>query len=164
MKQDKFEMYKSTMRKMMRISRLHRMLFERNISQMGIHHSQHHLLMYIAKEGEITSQKEIAEKFGISPAAIARTLKSLESEGFVVRENLEDDGRYNRITITDKGKQIVENSHKMFQETDSSIFEDFSEDDLLEFNQLLDKMQSKLVSKNEEYCCVRKNDEKQAND
>ena len=103
MEQEKFEIYKSTMRKMMRISILHRTLFERNISQMGIHHSQHHLLMYIAKEGEITSQKELAEKFGISAAAIARTLKSLETEGFVVRENLEGDGRYNRIIITDKG-------------------------------------------------------------
>lgn len=164
MEQDNFEIYKSTMLKMLRISRLHRMVFEKNISNMGIHHSQHHLLMYIAKAGEITSQKEIAEKFEISPAAIARTLKSLESEGFVVRENLEGDGRYNRITITDKGKQIVENSYKMFQETDSSLFEDFSDDDIVKFNQLLDGIQSKLISKNEEHCCVRKNNEKQTND
>ena len=160
MEQDNFEMHKSTMRKMLRIGRLHRTLFERNISKMGIHHSQHHLLMYIAKEKEIDSQKVIAEKFGITPAAVARTLKSLEAEGYIERTNVEDDSRYKKIVITEKGNNIVQESHRMFKETDESIFEDFSDDDICKFNEYLDMMQSKLVDKNEEKCCVRKSNEK----
>ncbi len=147
MEQENFEIYKTVMRKMIRISRLHRMVFERNISNMGIHHSQHHLLMYIAKEGEILSQKQIAERFGITPAAVARSLKSLESEGFISRTNLEGDGRFNRIAITDKGREIVENSYKMFQEIDSSVFENFTESEIEEFNALLDKIQANLIKK-----------------
>ena len=160
MDQDKFEIYKSTMRKMLRIGRLHRTLFERNISQMGVHHSQHHLLMYIAKEKEIDSQKVIAEKFGITAAAVARTLKSLEAEGFIERTNVEDDSRYKKIVITEKGNDIVRESHKMFKETDESIFENFSDEDIEIFNEYLDRMQSKLIEKNEENCCVRNSDEK----
>ena len=161
MSNENIEIYKTTMRKMLGISRLHRNLCERNISKMGIHHSQHHLLMYIAKKGEISSQKEIAERFDITPAAVARSLKSLENEGFIERENLEDDSRFNRIKITDKGKEIIENSYKIFEDIDSRIFEDFSEEEIAEFNLFLDKMQSKLVEKNEESYCVRKADEKQ---
>ena len=160
MQHNNFETYKATMRKMLRVSRLHRMVCERNISQMGIHHSQHHLLMYIAKKGEITTQKEIAECFGITPAAVARSLKSLETEGFIERANLEGDSRCNRIKITDKGKEIIENSYKMFEDIDRGIFEDFSEDEIYALNDYLDKMQSKLSKKNEE-CCVRRTDEKQ---
>ena len=160
MQHNNFETYKATMRKMLRVSRLHRMVCERNISQMGIHHSQHHLLMYIAKEGEITTQKEIAERFGITPAAVARSLKSLESEGFIERDNFEGDGRCNRIKITDKGKEIIENSYKMFEDIDSGIFEDFNEDEIYALNYYLDKMQLKLLKKNDE-CCVRRTDEKQ---
>ena len=160
MEQQNFELYKTTMRKMLRVSKLHRMLFERNISRMGIHHSQHHLLMYVAKEGEITTQKEIAERFGITPAAVARSLKSLESEGFIERANLEGDGRCNRIKITDKGKEMIENSYKMFEDIDSGIFEDFNEDEIYALNDYLDKMQLKLLKKNDE-CCVRRTDEKQ---
>ena len=160
MEQENFEIYKTVMRKMIRISRLHRMVFERNISNMGIHHSQHHLLMYIAKEGEILSQKQIAERFGITPAAVARSLKSLESEGFISRTNLEGDGRFNRITITDKGKEIVEDSYKMFQEIDSSVFENFTESEIEEFNALLDKIQANLIEKNDERSCERRKDEK----
>lgn len=160
MELENFEIYKTVMRKMIRISRLHRMVFERNISNMGIHHSQHHLLMYIAKEGEILSQKQIAERFGITPAAVARSLKSLESEGFISRTNLEGDGRFNRIAITDKGREIVENSYKMFQEIDSSVFENFTESEIEEFNTLLDKIQANLIEKNDERSCERRKDEK----
>ena len=161
MEQDNFEIYKLTMRKMLRIGRLHRTLFERNISQMGIHHSQHHLLMYIAKEKEIDSQKVIAEKFGITAAAVARSLKSLEAEGYIERMSVEDDSRYKKIVITEKGNNIVRESHKMFKETDESVFEDFSEEDITKFNEYLDMMQSKLIEKHEENCCVRKSNEKE---
>lgn len=158
MSADNIEIYKSTMRKMLCISRLHRKLCERNISKMGIHNSQHHLLMYISKRGEISSQKEIAERFEITPAAVARSLKSLENEGFIQRENLEDDGRFNRIRITDRGKETIEASYKIFEEIDNSIFENFNENEITEFNLLLDKIQSNLADKadkNDENCCVR---------
>ena len=159
MSKENLEIYKATMRKMLCVSRLHHKVCERNISKMGIHNSQHHLLMYIAKKGEISSQKEIAERFEITPAAVARSLKSLETEGFIQRENLEGDSRFNRIKITDKGKEIIENSYRIFEEVDSNIFEEFTIDEITEFNRFLDKMQSKLNDKNEENCCVRKKDE-----
>ncbi len=158
------EKYALTMHKLMRIGRLHRVVFERNISNMGIHHSQHHLLMYLAKEGEVGSQKEIAEKLGVSSAAVARLLKGLEAEGFIEKCSIENDGRYNKISITEKGKDIVHRSHVLFKETDMSVFRDFSDDELILFNELLDKMQSGLlekIDKNELCCCVRsRNEEK----
>ena len=160
MDKNNFEIYKSTMRKMVCIGRLHRTVFERNISKMGIHHSQHHLLMYIAKEGEIPSQKQIAEKFGITPAAVARSLKALESEGYIERSCVEDDSRFKKIVITDKGSEIVRKSHQMFKETDESVFEKFSDDDIARFNEYLDLMKSSLDEKYEENCCVRKENEK----
>ncbi len=161
MDNDKFEVYKSTMRKMMRIGRLHRTVFERNISKMGIHHSQHHLLMYIAHVEEVKSQKEIADKFGISPAAVARSLKTLEAEGFIERTSTVGDNRFNKISITEKGKEIVNKSHIMFKETDESIFEDFSDEDVVKFNEYLERIQSKLLEKCGECCCVRRSDEKE---
>lgn len=160
MDKDNFEIYKSTMRKMVCIGRLHRTVFERNISKMGIHHSQHHLLMYIAKEKEIPSQKQIAEKFGITAAAVARSLKALESEGYIERMCAEEDGRFKMIVITEKGRGIVEKSHQMFKETDESIFEKFSDDDITRFNEYLDLMKANLNEKYEENCCVRKENEK----
>ncbi len=139
------ELYKNTVRKMMHISRLHRCVFEKNISQLGIHHSQHHLLMYIAKKGDVNSQKEIAEKFNITPAAVARSLKTLELEGYVTRCNTDGDNRYNKIVVTEKGKSVAEQSYKMFIDTDKALFRDFTDEDMLSFNAYLDKIQAKLL-------------------
>ncbi|MBR2381392.1 MAG: MarR family transcriptional regulator [Clostridia bacterium] len=160
MEKDNFEIYKSTMRKMARVGRLHWNAFERNISRMGIHHSQHHLLMYIAKEKEVPSQKQIAECFGVTPAAVARSLKALENEGYIERACVEDDGRYKKIVITEKGRDIVEKTHQSFKEIDESVFADFSDEDIDKFNRYLDLMQSRLTKKSEENLCVRKENEK----
>ena len=161
MKEINYEVYKETFRKMWRIGMLHRTIFEKNISDMGIHHSQHHLLMYIAKEGEVSSQKVLAEKFCISPAAIARTLKELEVEGYIEKSSIENDCRCNKIIITEKGKAIVSATHKLFKKTDEISFADFSEEDLQKFNDYLDKMQSRLHEENKDCCCVRKTNEKE---
>ena len=161
MDKDNYDVYKATMHKMMRVGRLHRAVFERNISKMGIHHSQHHLLMYISKQEEITSQKHIAEKFGITSAAVARSLKSLESEGYIERTSASGDGRFNRIVITEKGRDIVEKTCRMFEETDRTVFSDFDEKDIETFNSYLDRMQGRLLEKCENICCERKcNEEK----
>ena len=159
--QDKdFEIYKSTMRKMMHIGRLHRATFEKNISNMGIHHSQHHLLMYIAKEGEVATQKQIAEKFRITPAAVARSLKTLEAEGYIERSSIEDDCRCNKISITDKGKDIVQRSHILFKETYRALFEGFTDEDISLFNSYLDRIREKLWNMDNERC-EKKTDEEQ---
>ena len=49
----------------------------------------------------------------------------------------------------------------MFKEIDENIFCDFTDEDIAKFNQYLDMMQSKLIDKNEEHLCVRKQDEKE---
>lgn len=144
MENNNFELYKSMMQKMGCIGRLHRSIFEKYISSLGIHQSQHYLLVYIAKHGEIGSQKQLAERFGITPAAIARTLKALEAEGYIERTNIANDGRLNKIIITEKGKNIVTNSYIMFSEIDSSIFSDFSNEEIESFNLYLDKIKNKL--------------------
>ena len=152
MEQNNIEIYKAMMQKMICVVRSHRSVFEKKISKLGLHQSQHQLLMYISKQGEVSSQKEIAEKFGITPAAVARTLKGLENDGFIERMTTENDSRFNKIVITPRGKEIVEKTKEMFHQIDSDIFEDFTMNDLNEFNSYLDKIKSKLVMKYEEGC------------
>ena len=67
----------------MKTDRLHRKAFEGLVSRLGIHRSQHIMLMHLAKD-EGTSQKALAEHLQISDAAVAVTIKKLEAgEGCV---------------------------------------------------------------------------------
>lgn len=135
-----------TFYKMIQVDRLHRSIFEKMHSAFGIHRSQHRLLMYISRKDVCPSQKDIAEHFDISPAAVAVSLKKLEDSGYIVRESLENDNRFNRITLTEKGKKVVEKSEDFFAESDFAMFSDFTEKDYENLTDCLEKMMRGLKS------------------
>ena len=135
--------YKETMRNFIHISKLHRAIFESNVSSLGIHQSQHHLLMHIARSGELPSQKDIAEHFKISPAAVAVSLKKLECGGFIEKMPSED-ARVNKIVITPHGEEIIEKTHEMFAEIDRRVFLGISEEELDSANAFLKKILTNL--------------------
>lgn len=133
-----------TFYKMIQVDRLHRSIFEKMHSAFGIHRSQHRLLMYISRNDVCPSQKVIAEHFGISPAAVAVSLKKLEDGGYILRESLENDNRFNRIALTEKGKCLVRKSEEFFSMCDYAMFENFTESDYENLTACLEKMQEGL--------------------
>ncbi len=124
-------------------SRLHHALAESKISKLGLHRSQHHMLICI-KNNQAVCQKDLAQKLEISPAAVAVTLKKLEASGLVKRCASSDDNRMNQIELTDAGKDLLEETSEYFLHIDHSAFEDFSESDMETFEALLMKMKHSL--------------------
>ena len=126
-----------------RVMRRHHAHVERCIGTLGLHHSQHRMLMHLAKrEGELPSQKELAEHLGISPAAVTPTLKKLEKEGYISRTITDEDNRRNEIRITEEGIAKVVESRGIFESADRSMFEGFSEDEmatLISFMERIDR-------------------------
>lgn len=76
------------------------------------------ILDHHGNEGEIASQRELAEALRVSPATIATSLKSLERLGYVEKKADEQDGRRNRVMITEKGKAAVKQCFELFDEID----------------------------------------------
>ena len=138
------ERARNTFYKMIQIDRLHRSIFEKMHSAFGIHRSQHRLLMYIARRDVCPSQKDRAEHFGISPAAVAVSLKKLEDSGYISRECFENDNRFNTTIVTEKGKNLVEKSEDIFSRSDYAMFKDFTEEDYRNLLTCLDKMNKGL--------------------
>ncbi len=126
--------------KMIQVSRAHRCVFESMHSALGIHHSQHRMLMFISKQDKNPSQKDIAKHFDISAAAVAVSIRKLEEAGYVTRQSLESDSRFNSIIITEKGKEIANLSRQYFADADKAMFENFSEEDYKNFEKCLDMM------------------------
>ena len=124
----------------MHIGRLHRRAVENKIGKAGVHKSQHMILMYLHRKSGKVSQKDIANHFEISPAAVAVSLKKLETGGYIERNSAESDNRYNEITITEKGKEVVEYSRKVFEEVDEKSFEGISAEEREVLITLLDKI------------------------
>ena len=128
----------------MSTDRLRRKLFDRNVKSLGIHHTQHRILMYISRHDGVISQKQISERFEISPAAVAGTIKKLEHNGYITRTVSENDNRYNDIQITDKGRKIIDDSRSFFIEIDKKTFENFTDEEVEQLMYLLNKMKKSL--------------------
>ena len=75
-----------------------------------------------------TTQDAIAKTLALDPAAVARSLKSLEAAEYVTREIDMTNQRKKNVTITTKGKQIVKKIISLLEKWDSIIFEGMSEE------------------------------------
>ncbi len=122
-----------------RIGRGHRWLIEREIAELGIHPSQHHVLMYLAKNGKST-QCSIAQAMEVSAATIAVSLKKLEKGKYIEKKSCPEDNRVNFITLTEKGKEVVRQSQLLFEQTDRELFRDLSEEEKEQFHGFLERI------------------------
>ena len=92
------------------LGRMQHRIIEARVRSLGIHPSQHLLLMRLSDMGRFPSQSQIAEELDISPASVARTLKQLEAGGYIERCGSDVDGRRNEIAISRKGEEMVQRS------------------------------------------------------
>ena len=134
--------------KFIQTNRLHRRIIERYGNRIELNCSEHRMLFFISKDGSLASQKELAQRLKISPAAVANTIKKLETDGYVERSKARDgcDCRANEITLTNKGSLAVTDSEKYFRYVDTTALAGFSQDELDELCRLLDKIQNNLHS------------------
>lgn len=121
-------------------SRMHHSEIERRVAHLGVHHSQHRMLMYLAQCEEEPSQRQLAEAQGVSPAAITSMLKGLEREGYITRAVTDEDNRRHRITITDKGRDKVEETHASFDGVDRAMLADFTQEEMILLASFLRRM------------------------
>ncbi len=124
---------------LMYTNRLHNVLMEDEIADLGIHVSQHHMLAIIAANKSIC-QKDIAKKLDISSAAVAVTLNRLASLDLITRTQSFDDARMNHISITEKGQELLKNSKQALAVMDEKFFEGISEEEISQVNEILKKI------------------------
>lgn len=128
----------------MHIGRMQHRIIEARVRRLGIHPSQHILLMHLSQMGRFPSQTQIAQELDVSPASVARTLKSLEANGYIERCGSDVDGRRNEIAISKKGEEMVRRSREIFDRLEAATFENFSDAELDCLEALLGKVMANL--------------------
>ena len=128
---------------MMKINKMHHSMIELKAKEIGMHRTQHKILMHLARDGMLPSQKELAERLNVSPAAITVALRKIEHDGYIER-TLGQDTRYNEIKITEKGRALVNKTRELFLEVDTAMFDGFTDEELDTYISFLEKMQSNI--------------------
>lgn len=122
-------------------ARSHHQTFEKEVRQFGVHRSQHKILMFLSRRGDlVTTQKDVAANFEISAAAVAVSVRKLEADGLINRIADEHDNRSNVITLTERGSEIVEKTKNLISKIDEAMFEGFDDDEIVQFSAYLSRL------------------------
>lgn len=128
---------------MIKTDHMHKCLIDSRVSELRIHRTQHRILMHLARCNTLPSQKDMAEHLKVTPAAVTGAIKKLEADGYVERTTGQDN-RYYELSITEKGRELVNKSRKMFCEIDSLMFEGFSDEELNNYISCLERLQANI--------------------
>ncbi len=138
------QQYREAVRTLMQTDKLHRTLLEKRIASLGIHRSQHIMLMVLSNFSATVKQADLAEKLGISNAAAAVTIKKLENGGYIERLSDNGDKRANIVQITSAGKAVVEESKMIFDSVERVMTSGITRTELAGFLAATEKMQINL--------------------
>ena len=125
------------------LHRLHRRAMEMRLNKTGVYRAQHQILMCLSDHPQ-SSQIQIAERFKISSSAVATSLKKLEKGGYLERVVDMEDNRFHKVSLTEKGRQVVENSHEIFQQTIREIYQNLSASDMEQMMSFYEKLEENL--------------------
>ncbi len=132
--------------KIMKLNRLHRSVIGDGTDEFKLRRSVNLMLIYISQCKAPPSQKDIAESFDITPAAVAMALKKMEMRGLIMRTPSESDNRINLIELSDAGRELLEKNKQRFDTADKVMLDGIDEKDLVEISKILDKMIANLVN------------------
>ncbi len=113
----------------------------------GLHEVSHPLLLCIlqgAAQDQGLTQRELAQRLEVSPAAVTTSLKSLEKRGYIHREPEPGDARRNRVSLTEKGQRAVEACTGCFQRVNMRMARGLSEEEKEQMRRLFRKMLDNL--------------------
>lgn len=144
---ERSELTRQTAGMFRRVDTMLRRYIDRKVCNTGVYPSQHRLLM-ILNHRPSCSQVELAEKFDVSAAAIAVSLKKLEKGGYITREAAHSDNRINQVNITEKGKAVIQESIRVFQEVDRCFFEGFTDEEVERFRQYMERVYRNMEKEN----------------
>lgn len=129
-------------------ARMHRAALDAQLSDIEQSGSAHAVLREISKaqcmKTAPLSQKQLAKALGISPAAVAMTVKKLEEEGLICRKSAKEDSRRNELYLSDEGKALVEKTRATFRRLDAQTYANLTDEEIDCMLTCLRKMQDNL--------------------
>ncbi len=107
--------------------------------------SQLRALFVLGKSAEVTAG-ELAKSADLNPASVTAMLDQLEANGIVARRRAAHDRRVCLISLTDKGRSIVDSERRRWQALWEASFGDLSEPELSLALQVMRRMIALLDS------------------
>jgi len=130
-------------KRMNKLNVLHRIYIHKQASKDGLYFGQLPILEYVEEHNGCT-QRELSDFMQVSPPSIAMSIKRMQKTGLLEKAMDGSDLRYNRISITKKGREISDKCRKDFNEVDKQLFQGFNEQECEQLCGYFDRMIANL--------------------
>lgn len=135
--------FKELSRSFMDFECYRRFVVHNSLKDSVVYFGQPPILDYLIEHGSCT-QNELASAMCVSPASMAVSIKRMQKSGLVQKLNDENDMRCNKITITELGLEQAKDIHARFDEIDAKTYSGFSEEELIQLNSYMDRINKNL--------------------
>ena len=106
----------------------------------SLSYAQYSLLFGLAAEPEL-SGSQLAAVADLSPATVTQMLDHLEADGLVTRIRSELDKRVVLVSLTQSGRELVEQRRQRFEPAWQAALAEFTDAELLSAAAVLDRLQ-----------------------
>ena len=117
----------------------------KRMEEMDIKPSQAGVLFSLKCFGE-QSQKQLAERVGITPPSMTVALRKMEEKGYIIRKQDEKDQRVIKIQIAPDGEQCIEGIQRIIKEMEEIVYQGISREEILLMKHLLTQMKYNLLN------------------
>ena len=125
----------------MKVMRMSKQAAHRFFLAEGVHPGQAMALHVVSCAEETPpTQKEIARELQVSAPTIASCIRRLEESGCIVRAADEEDGRCNRILLTEQGKMLSARCNRGVETIMETMMEGFSAEESRQLKGYLERM------------------------
>lgn len=116
---------------------------EKRSREFGLSYGQYIALCVLSvQRNEMSSPSSLAEKMGVSRAAISSMVISLEQEGYINKYDDPNDKRGVFVSLNDKGRGKIKQMDPFFIGLASRLMSDFSESEINQFQTYLSHVRS----------------------
>ena len=129
------------MHQLMHLSRYHAV---RRMENLNLNPSQAGILFILNSHGRL-SQRQLAQKIGITPPSMTVTLRKLEELGYIRKEPDECDQRILRICLSEAGQDCIGRLESVMEEMEKILYQGFTLEERLLFRRLLLAMRENML-------------------
>jgi DNA-binding MarR family transcriptional regulator len=124
-------------RSLYRLGMVQRELARHALAELG---SQGFVALGVIRVNGPVRVSDVAQALNVALSVASRQVAALERAGYVAREADPEDGRAHRVSATETGRRVLEESHRRMVHAFSRALEDWSEADVMGLAESLERL------------------------
>ena len=122
------------------IAKGHNKFFDEKLEGTGVSAAELPYIIRIYAESNKLTQRDLCDLFFVSEPVVARTVKNLESKGFIIRNKDPKNRTRKLLSLTDRGFEISNRMFDINDEWEKAILKDMTSEEIESFKKAMRKI------------------------